>query len=611
MRHRSLRQPPVAPGDLRLPETVSWPQRLLPVLMAATILAGANHSARGQATLPVVRVSTTVAVAAEAGPVAGVFTLSRTGDPATALAVNILLAGAAKAADYEPVVTPVTFAAGESNAVVSIIPVDDREAELTESVLLTLRSGAGYTLAGSTNAVLHIVDNEPPTMTVFLGTPSIYEAIPFDTARLLLIRLGDTNVALIGVTYSMHGTALAGQDYVSPSGGLTFPAGVVTGPIELAPIDDFELEGPETIVLTLDPSPEYVIGSPSEATIVLRDDEQPPAPVLFADDFETNSSSAWAMRFGASNGLFDATVLFATDYSLRNIPPAPRSAPGATRGLFVQVNKNDALAASAGINLHPLGQHFRGDYALRFDMFLGFGAVSPAEHAIAGLNHSGLATNRFGVGDTQTTRGGDGLWVGINANGSGVRDYAAYTTTNPASPPTILTNRPASGLAAQIPSPPYSVPGAPGNRFDSPTPSWAEVELSQQGGLVTLRVNDHVIFALTNTTDFTEGNVMLGLNDQSDAIGSMENFVLFDNVTVVSLELRITLFELLPDSTARIEFVAPTGGTPDAFSIESTVRLPAQTWDLEPATITSLGDRFRALVPHGDGIRFYRVRRIR
>lgn len=610
MRHRPLRKSRVVPAVFRLAEPVSWPRRLLAALMAAATLAGGNHPALGQATPPAVSVTTTVSAAAEAGSVPGVFTLSRTGNTATTLTVNILWAGAAKAADYEPVANAVTFAAGESNAVVSIVPVDDREAELTESVLLTLRSGAGYTLTGSTNAVLHIVDNDPPTMTVFLGTPSIYEATPFDAARLLLTRLGDTNIALIGVTYSMHGTALAGQDYVSPSGGLTFPAGVVTGLIELPPINDSEIEGPETIVLTLDPSSEYVIGSPSEATIILRDDEQPPAPVLFADDFETDSSSGWGMRFGATNGLFDATVIFATDYGQRNIPPAPRSAPGATRGLFVQVNKNDTRPASAGINLHPLGQHFRGDYALRFDMFLGFGAVSPAEHAIAGLNHSGLATNRFGIGDTLTTRGGDGLWVGLNANGSNARDYAAYTTTNPTSPPTILTNRPAAGLAAQIPSPPYSVPGAPGNRFDSATPSWAEVELSQQGGLVTLRVNDQVIFTLTNTTDFTEGNIMLGLNDQSDAIGSPENFVLFDNVTVVSLELRITRFELLPDATARIEFVAPTGGTPESFTIESVARLPAQTWDTEPATITSLGDRFRALAPHANAIRFYRVRRI-
>jgi hypothetical protein len=102
---------------------------------------------------------------------------------------------------------------------------------------------------------------------------------------------------------------------------------------------------------------------------------------------------------------------------------------------------------------------------------------------------------------------------------------------------------------------------------------------------------------------------MIGHNDQFDSVGSQDNFVIFDNLSVVSLSFDITRFELLPDDTALLEFVSPQGGAADSFVVESTPSLPAGSWNTEQAAITANGGTFRAIVPYSGGNKFYRIRR--
>src|SRR6185503_80715 len=135
-----------------------------------------------------------------------------------------------------------------------------------------------------------------------------------------------------------------------------------------------------------------------------------------------------------------------------------------TLGLYVAVNKtNGAAGGSAGINLYPAGRSFSGDYALRFDMYLSVAGDLTTEHAVAGLNHSGSLTNRAtqSVDPTNSTAGGDGIWIGIVTDASNLRDYGAYTYPTPDSLPVLITNRLASTLTHLIPSQPFAFAGSP------------------------------------------------------------------------------------------------------------------------------------------------------
>ena len=81
-------------------------------------------------------------------------------------------------------------------------------------------------------------------------------------------------------------------------------------------------------------------------------------PVLFSDNFDTNSSANWNVFWGSANALPDYTVDWAFNYGTNTytfngatnlIPPAPHSG-GTTRGVKLTVNNNDTNAATSGVN---------------------------------------------------------------------------------------------------------------------------------------------------------------------------------------------------------------------------------------------------------------------
>jgi hypothetical protein len=89
--------------------------------------------------------------------------------------------------------------------------------------------------------------------------------------------------------------------------------------------------------------------------------------------------------------------------------------------------------------------------------------------------------------------------------------------------------------------------GAPANLTASTSPTWAEVEVSQIGTNITLKINNTVIFTYTNTTtagSYTNGTIMIGYEDAFDSIGGgAANVgtaaVVYDNVRVVQLSAPV------------------------------------------------------------------------
>jgi len=556
-------------------------------------------------------------VANEAGPDTATFTLTRTGDTAELLVVNYTLTGTAvNGTDYETNELSATIPAGSATVDVVITPINDNEAEVTETVTLTLVGSASYNIKAPIADTITIVDNEKPVLSIVAVDTNSYERLPLDTVSFTVTRLGDTNVDIFGVEFITGGTAMANSDYGAPPSSVPMPPGMTSITLVLTNIDDGELEGDETIQISLGSgSGEYDVGTAGSATAWLQDNECPPAGTLFSDNLDSDTSANWIVRFGANNNVFDAITNWAFDYSAAGIPAAPNSAGGTTRGLFVSVNK-DGTGSSAGINLYPAGQSFSGDYALRFDLYMSVGVSNTTEHALAGINHSGMVTNRIrqssGVPGATNTHapGSDGIWINIEPANSNLRDYAAYTSTNPATVPYVITNRSASTLAALIANPPYISAGAIGNRSNSLTKTWADVELRQVGDVVRLSVNKNPVLEFTTTYGFTNGNIMIGHNDQFDSIGAQQSFAIFDNVRVVSLGIHLRGIEI-SGGNVQIDFTSPLGGQAGDFTLQSTDNLSSGSWNNEnTAVITVNGnDGFRAVIAQAAGNRFYRIRR--
>ncbi len=109
---------------------------------------------------PMVTVTATDPLAAEAGSDAGTFTLTRS-ETSGALTVDVQLGGdALNGSDYTLVDSTVTFADGQSTATLIIIPIDDADPETTESVVLTVVDGADYDVVSPSSDTVTITDND-------------------------------------------------------------------------------------------------------------------------------------------------------------------------------------------------------------------------------------------------------------------------------------------------------------------------------------------------------------------------------------------------------------------------------------------------------------------
>ena len=122
-------------------------------------------------TVPTITVVATDASASEtatgitANP--GRFTLTRVGNLSSALTVNYTISGTGiNGTDYTIIPLTVSFTAGASTALVNVSPIDDILAEASETAILTLGAGTGYSLGTATSATVTIGDNDPAYITV-------------------------------------------------------------------------------------------------------------------------------------------------------------------------------------------------------------------------------------------------------------------------------------------------------------------------------------------------------------------------------------------------------------------------------------------------------------
>jgi hypothetical protein len=127
-----------------------------------------------------------------------------------------------------------------------------------------------------------------------------------NTATFVVRRHGPTNEALT-VQYNLGGTASNAVDYVALPGSLTLPVGKRSAQIVVAPIDDTLAEGIETVVLTLQPAPEYSVGFPWRAAAIIVDNNLPrPRSLLLSDGrfhFSHPATNGFCFRVEASTDL--------------------------------------------------------------------------------------------------------------------------------------------------------------------------------------------------------------------------------------------------------------------------------------------------------------------
>lgn len=193
-----------------------------------------------------VTVSAQDASAAEAGGNPGVFRITRTGDLSSSLTVTYALTGTASDADYVPKLgLSATIAAGQSFIDVTINPVDDTAVEGSETVILTLQAGAGYSLGSAISATVAIADNDtapttaPTKISAIQGT-GLTSPMMGQTVVVEAIVVGDFQAGGFNGFYVQEDAADSDGD-PNTSEGLFIAEGALN--VAVAPGDRVRVEG--------------------------------------------------------------------------------------------------------------------------------------------------------------------------------------------------------------------------------------------------------------------------------------------------------------------------------------------------------------------------------
>jgi hypothetical protein len=185
----------------------------------------------------------------------------------------------------------ITFQVGETSKTINITPIDDRIAEATESVTLSVVRSPLYTLGRNSSAVGFIQDNDPPaeaaqrisTVSIAATQSNADEEGPTNGV-VAITRTGPTAQPL-EVFYSVNPTgvnipnpATNGVDFDLLSGQAIIPAGQTSTTITVRPIDDNEHEPEERLVLQLvvqTPATYTVQAGSNQVTLKIKDHHRP------------------------------------------------------------------------------------------------------------------------------------------------------------------------------------------------------------------------------------------------------------------------------------------------------------------------------------------------
>ena len=227
-----------------------------------------------RAGLPVVTLTASDAVAAEAGADGGVFKVSVDNPPAGGLAVRYSVSGTAEnGKDYEALSGVAVVPPGASSVEIPLAALADAELEIAETAILTIEPSPSYQAGSPAVASARIaVPDLAPSPIVSVSAADAEAAETGATGAFVVTRTGPTSAALT-VGLRPGGTAREGTDYATIPGTITFATGVSRLFVDVDPFDDNQKEGEETVTLAVEPQAGMLAGP--GARIVLADDESP------------------------------------------------------------------------------------------------------------------------------------------------------------------------------------------------------------------------------------------------------------------------------------------------------------------------------------------------
>lgn len=197
----------------------------------------------------------------------------------TAVTVNYTATGTASSpADYSLPAGTLTFAIGETFKPLPLTIVADAIPELAETIVVTLSNPVGADIGTTTVHTITVKETNTPELAITASTPDAIEG--GQAGAFTISRSGGSTALALTVTYAISGTATNVSDYAALGGSVVLPAGQTSVSIQVAPTDDTTTEADETVIITLQPDLNYTLGTTTDATVTILDNDAPPTITL-------------------------------------------------------------------------------------------------------------------------------------------------------------------------------------------------------------------------------------------------------------------------------------------------------------------------------------------
>lgn len=175
-----------------------------------SLLDGGNLLTGNKSMSPIITIAASIPTASQNGPVAGKFTLTRSGAIGTALAVNLTVSGSAvNGSSYEQISTPVTFAVGQRTLDLPVNPYLT-SATLPQVAQITVAAGEGYQ-PGSPSTAQVTIQPLLPQISIEAIEPTATRA-DLAPGAFLVTRAGSLANSVV-VRLTIGGTASTSTDY--------------------------------------------------------------------------------------------------------------------------------------------------------------------------------------------------------------------------------------------------------------------------------------------------------------------------------------------------------------------------------------------------------------
>jgi len=201
-------------------------------------------------------------------------TLTITADqpPVHATQVTVGLNGdAAPGTDYQTINPVVTLAAGQTSATLTVTTRDNHVIQPDRHIVATLTPVPGqYTVAAPGSAVITIAgatgDAALPLVTLRSAIETLQKGQPYSVT----VGLGSATSTPVTINLAYSGSAVAGVDYVVPSGTIVVPAGQTSLVVQIATVQDDRVQSDRVLTVSLASSSAYRVGSPSQASVDIK-----------------------------------------------------------------------------------------------------------------------------------------------------------------------------------------------------------------------------------------------------------------------------------------------------------------------------------------------------